>query len=1012
MPFIIQKLIEKGLVEPSVKPIANKVQARATSGERDEALERAILAAIEDASQQKTESQVVQYARRMRLHEIIEPGNESLRDEIMRLVFLATSKNPRIVPDSLLDVLHLNHDQRPTLAALLFHLHRRLSVLPDFQPLLQAARDQAVVKELKRMARDLSALARTVEQTPEGAAARVRVVDRAWNPEPYLRYLASECNRLRLSAIDPQYVTLTGESKITLVQVYTDLEVETNVPIESDKDRRGKSRQQEIALMRERGEMRHLTALEAVSDKQSPRVVLLGAPGSGKSTFANYLTYCLTMAHLEPNGDWLTRLAGWTLGTLLPVRIVLRDLATWADTDAERTRKPTAQTLWNFIQHDLTENGFADSFEPLKRHLQERGGLVILDGLDEVPDANARREFVRSVMDSFARANGLCRFVVTCRPYAYRDPLWRLQDFTEHTLAPFSREQIASFVKRWCETVAPIQGWSAVFAQTKASELIAATELPHLAKLADRPLLLTLMATLHTSRGKLPDDRADLYEDCVALMLDYWQSGKETIVHGQKKVEDGVLTRLGISRDDLERALSRVAFEAHQRQGALQDRKPETANITGEELRRALAPMLGNSRDRADMVIYYIQTRAGLLAEHGMEVYTFPHRTFQEFLAACDILNSEDFPTNLAEWVCADRDWWREVFLLAAGRSRKRNFGQAVALINALCDKEYRAGERITDTDASAAALAAQAAADVHLSERAHSPGLYQRTLRKLQNWLVGIIEQGALPLKERAEVGRILSALGDPRPDVSCPIPALVPVPPGKFVMGEGEEQHRVTLPEFRVGKYPVTNAQYRRFVEDGGYSDKHRDCWTDAGWEWRKKENVEKPPYLDNSEWNAANHPVVTVSWYEAVAYCNWLTKTDPERRHFRLPTEAEWEKAARGNEGREYPWIGEFDKEKANTDESGIGRTTAVGLFSRGASPYGALDVAGNVWEWCIGLYKEYPYAPNDGREDLQAKGTRCLRGGSWLDARDIARCASRSRLPPVARVDFVGFRVAES
>ena len=363
--------------------------------------------------------------------------------------------------------------------------------------------------------------------------------------------------------------------------------------------------------------------------------------------------------------------------------------------------------------------------------------------------------------------------------------------------------------------------------------------------------------------------------------------------------------------------------------------------------------------------------------------------------------------------------WWREVFLLAAGRARSTTFGQAVALINALCDSDCPAGQ-IDDEKAYAAALAAQAAVEVRLPERARSPGKFQATLNRLQNWLVGIIQQGKLPLVERAEAGRLLSALGDPRPDVACPIPTLVTVPAGEFIMGsdkydDEKPQHRVSLPEYRIGKYPVINAQYRRFVEDGGYTDKWRKCWTDAGCQWCKQEAIEGPRWWDDSKWNLDNHPVVGVSWYEAVAYCNWLTKTDPQGRVFRLPTEAKWEKAARGTDGREWPWGNEFDPEKANMRESGIGRTTAVGLFPLGVSSCEAHDMAGNVWEWCssIGYYKYKASGPEeDGSGSLEGNQPRALRGGSWDLPQDDARCAFRYWVDPDFRFDYIGFRVAES
>jgi toxoflavin biosynthesis protein ToxD len=145
-----------------------------------------------------------------------------------------------------------------------------------------------------------------------------------------------------------------------------------------------------------------------------------------------------------------------------------------------------------------------------------------------------------------------------------------------------------------------------------------------------------------------------------------------------------------------------------------------------------------------------------------------------------------------------------------------------------------------------------------------------------------------------------------------------------------------------------------------------------------------------------------VVNISWTAAMAYCDWLNKTSgaglPDGYIFSLPSEAEWEKAARGEFAFEYPWGNEFDPAKCNTAESKIGTTTPVGTYSdRGDSPYGCADMAGNVWEWTRSLFKPYPYQPGDGREDLQAGGPRVLRGGSFGFDRRIARCACRIRGP---------------
>jgi formylglycine-generating enzyme required for sulfatase activity len=154
--------------------------------------------------------------------------------------------------------------------------------------------------------------------------------------------------------------------------------------------------------------------------------------------------------------------------------------------------------------------------------------------------------------------------------------------------------------------------------------------------------------------------------------------------------------------------------------------------------------------------------------------------------------------------------------------------------------------------------------------------------------------------------------------------------------------------------------------------------------------------------------NHPVIHVSWTDAVAFCDWLSQK--ARRLFRLPTEAEWEKAARGTQGRIYPWGDETPDEGRCNSGREVGDTTPIGRYSpQGDSPYGCTDMAGNVLEWCQSLHKAYPYRVADGREDLEAHGGRVLRGGSFCDPEQCVRCAYRTWSYPNFTFDVVGFRV---
>ena len=261
--------------------------------------------------------------------------------------------------------------------------------------------------------------------------------------------------------------------------------------------------------------------------------------------------------------------------------------------------------------------------------------------------------------------------------------------------------------------------------------------------------------------------------------------------------------------------------------------------------------------------------------------------------------------------------------------------------------------------------------------------------------------------------------APGAPTPS---PLPAWVPetveVPAGPFLMGSSDAdtqaesnerlQHTLTLATYWIGKTEVTNAQFRPFVAGDGYTN--QTYWDSAGWQWRTDNKQVQPGCWSEARWNGDTQPVVCVTWYEAMAYTRWLSAQTGQR--FSLPTEAEWEKAARGTDGRIYPWGNSWEANRANSEESGLKKTVPVGQYPSGASPYGALDMAGNVWEWTRSVYTPYPYNPTDGREDLSNPAQKyfTLRGGAWLDQPIYLRAAFRLSLTPGYLYRFVGFRLA--
>lgn len=572
----------------------------------------------------------------------------------------------------------------------------------------------------------------------------------------YLRLLAETTDDLRLGTIDPTFET---DTPIKLSQVY--------VPPRLAATSRA-------ALLRG---TETEDALELISDlivRGGVRgIVLVGGPGAGKTAVTDRLTNSLALAilaRLQSKSGRLDdratgmKMQGWTAPLVVPVRVSLQEFA--ARSLPAGARSGSAGYLWEHILGRLRADALSDFAAPLNLILTgemdlegnraERrgiGGLILLDGLDEVPAP--QRPLVEQSIDQLGKRFSQSVVIVTCRAYSWNQaresespdqesPLLEKSGYRVYQLAPFSQSQISLFVKRWYAAVQSLKHLGDEAVEQGIESLTAATRMRSLAPLAERPLLLTLMATLHTSRGGLPHDRATLYADSVQLLLEVWQKAKDLHVGGKVTVDLGLLEEFAVSSQQVERVLRGLAYDlqASEAPATREEQKRTRSVVTGDELRRAFRPLVADSWDTADRLVSYIQRRAGLLEWVGDEAYRFPHRTFQEFLAACHLLDEPTAPEALLNHFLREPAWWAEVLGLAVGRQSLVGYSQAVHTLDTAV---RRADECVSKVQLFTTVL--NAARDIALGERQDDSPQYRDLLHRI---VAGYLEHASLTLDSR----------------------------------------------------------------------------------------------------------------------------------------------------------------------------------------------------------------------------------------------------------------------
>lgn len=689
------------------------------------------------------------------------------------------------------------------------------------------------------------------------------------------------------------------------------------------------------------------------------RLLIIGQPGGGKTTFLRLIACVLAKDYLhegnEEHEPSRKKHLGLPLSKPAPIPILLKISTISRLIEDKELVDLECGAQWCRIKRDLENSYGKEEAAVLEKYLDEKKCALLLDGLDEVADEDQRKKIVDTVRSVLQRWGDNLIFV-SSRPYGYQ-AVSGLEEVQPARIMKFGEDEIRQFIEHWDRGLPEKKHTETGLPYKDALEKAILSD-KNIQELASNPVMLTCLCVVHWNEQELPKGKANL----LAAVLRWLLNAREP--KRNKRGDDGEFVNEGFKRlalamtnhDKGKQVDTEVAWAAQQ----LEKTYEEELGMTNRD----------KARRRAKQLLEAETIDSGIIEQSEIGL-RFWHLTFQEHYAAKALLDkSESEWWPIVEAHLGDQQWSETIDQLAGSLAAEKNRSGLRRFLN-------RVIQTATENDLKKTVVAVSV---VHRLLRLLV--VYKFNLPPSDDWKRVLIWaqhvftiEGAnqVPIEWRLPAAEAIGRESDRRFKLLEPNMLLIP-----------------RMEQVQLSTYPVTVLEYSAFVEDGGYFEPR---YWEKDWKLREEKSWSTPGNWEDQT-KHPTWPITGVSWFEAMAYCRWLSeKADV---CYRLPKEAEWEKTTIHPDGGDYPWgTEEPNKELLNFDLN-VGHATPVGIYPAGAGFGGHLDLSGNVWEWC---------GDGSGKKEM----FRVVRGGCWDDGADDVRASLRLWSLPDARLNDLGFRI---